>query len=123
MKKFAILTMAGLILSLTVLPALAISQPDTGVDLATIVGLGTKDLREGVMSIINTLMGFLGIVAIIIFLWGGFRWMTAGGSEEKIDESKKIITAGIIGLIIVFVSYALAAFVINQLITATGANY
>ncbi len=123
MKKFAILTMAGLILSLTVLPALAISQPDTGVDLATIVGLGTKDLREGVMSIINTLMGFLGIVAIIIFLWGGFRWMTAGGSEERIDESKKIITAGIIGLIIVFVSYALAAFVINQLITATGANY
>jgi len=54
-------------------------------------------------------------------LWGGFRWMTAAGNEEKTGEAKKIITAGIIGLVIIFISYAIATFVINQLIVATGA--
>ena len=82
-------------------------------------GLGTKDIREGVMTIVNVLLGFLGIIAILIVLYGGFLWMTAAGNEDKVDQAKKIITAGIIGLIIIFVSFAIATFVIESLITAT----
>ncbi len=119
MKKLTILGLTGLIFALTVLPALA--TLDVGLDYGTYTGLGTKDLREGIMNVVNVLLGFLGIIAIIIILWGGFRWLTSAGNEEKVGEAKKIITAGIIGLIIIFISYALAAFVINQLITATGA--
>ncbi len=119
MKKLTILGLTGVIFALTVLPALA--TLDVGLDYGTYTGLGTKDLREGIMNVVNVLLGFLGIIAIIIILWGGFRWLTSAGNEEKVGEAKKIITAGIIGLIIIFISYALAAFVINQLITATGA--
>ena len=122
MKKFALtLTLSAVLFSLAVLPVLATSL-DTGLNYGTYTGLGTKDIREGVMAIVNVLLGFLGIVAIIIILWGGFRWLTSGGNEEKVAEAKKIITAGIIGLIIIFVSYAIATFVINQLISATGAS-
>ncbi len=118
MKKIAILGTAIAVFALTVMPALAL---DVGLNYGTYTGLGTKDIRAGVMSIVNVMLGFLGIIAIIIILWGGFRWMTAGGNEEKVGEAKKIITAGIIGLIIIFVSYAIATFVIQQLISATGA--
>lgn len=117
MKKITAIAVMGIIFALTALPALAL---DTGLEYGTATGLGTVDLRTGVMAIVNTLLGFLGIIAILIILWGGFRWMTAGGNEEKIDEAKKIITAGIIGLVIIFVSYAIATFVITQLKVATG---
>jgi len=118
MKKILTLTILGVIFVLTALPILAL---ETGIDYGTATGLGTKDIREGVMSIVNVLLGFLGILAIIIILWGGFRWLTSGGNEEKVGEAKKIITAGIIGLGIIFTSYAIATFVIQQLLTATGA--
>ncbi len=119
MKKIAVLTTCGVVFALTVMPALATLDP--GLNYGTYTGLGTKDLREGVMNVVNVLLGFLGILAIIIILWGGFRWLTSAGNEEKVGEAKKIITAGIIGLVIIFTAYAIAAFVINNLITATGA--
>ncbi|MCL5795056.1 MAG: hypothetical protein M1338_01735 [Patescibacteria group bacterium] len=123
MKKRLITAFTILAFALTVLPAFALTGTQVGLDYGTYTGLGTKDLREGIMNVVNVLMGFLGIIAIIIILWGGFKWMTAGGNEEKVGEAKKIITAGIIGLIIIFISYAIATFVISQLITATGATY
>ena len=94
-----------------------------GLEYGSLTGLGTTDIRQGVMSIINYVFGFLGIIAIVLILYAGFIWMTAAGNEEKVEQAKKIITAAVIGLVIIFVSYALANFVVTQLITATGAGY
>jgi hypothetical protein len=119
MKKGLIIASVVFLFALTALPALA--QLDVGLDYGTYTGLGTKDIREGIMAVVNVLLGFLGIIAIIVILYGGFVWLTSGGNEEKVGQAKKIITAGIIGLVIIFVSYAIAAFVIESLIEATGA--
>lgn len=78
-------------------------------------GLGEKDPREIVAQIINIILGFLGIVAVIIILLGGFKWMTAGGNEDKVGEARKLIVAGIIGLVIILASFAIASFVLTQL--------
>ena len=118
MKKTLIIASIISMFALSVMPALALN---VGLEYGTYTGLGTKDLREGIMAIVNVLLGFLGIVAIIIVLYGGFVWLTSGGNEEKVSQAKKIITAGIIGLVIIFVSFAIASFVITQLISATGA--
>ncbi|MFA5022276.1 MAG: pilin [Patescibacteria group bacterium] len=117
MKKLIVLTTLGVIFAMTAMPVLAL---ETGIDYGTYTGLGTKDIRQGIMNVVNVLLGFLGILAIVIILWGGFRWLTSGGNEEKVGEAKKIITAGIIGLVIIFTAYAIASFVISQLLTATG---
>ena len=122
MKKVLILTTLVAVFALTVVPALAASGDPFGLDYGTATGLGTTDIREGIMSIVQYLLTFLGVIAILIMLYGGFVWMTAGGNEEKVGQAKKIISAGIIGLVIIFISYALARFVIEQLITATGAG-
>jgi len=118
MKKTLIIASVISMFALSVMPALALN---VGLEYGTYTGLGTKDLREGIMAIVNVLLGFLGIIAIIIVLYGGFVWLTSGGNEEKVSQAKKIITAGIIGLVIIFVSFAIASFVITQLISATGA--
>lgn len=99
----------------------AFAQIETGFGYATALNMGTRDLRASIMQVINILMGFLGIVAIIIILAGGFKWMTAMGSEDKIAEARKLIVAGIVGLGIILSSYAIAYFVLQQLMSATGA--
>lgn len=85
------------------------------------IALGDTDPRTMAASIINVAMGFLGIIAVVIILLGGFKWMTAGGNEDKVGEARSLIGAGIIGLIIILASWSIATFVLNQLVDATGA--
>ncbi len=109
----------GLMMSFA--PANAQLNSDSlGTSYAAKTGLASTDIRITVASIIRTAMGLLGIVAVVIILIGGFTWMTAGGNDEKVGEAKKWIFAGIIGLAIILSAYALANFVINQLLIATN---
>jgi hypothetical protein len=85
-------------------------------------GLGTADLKSAIGELINVALGFLGIVAVIIILFGGFKWMTAGGNDEKVAEAKRLIIAGIIGLAIILSAYAITKFVLDSLIQATNDN-
>lgn len=126
MKKFLVALMLGLLI-LGVAPALAapgdpIGVTDLGVNYGAEIGLGTRDIRSTVASIIKVAMGLLGIVAVVIILIGGFKWMTAGGNDEQVGEAKKWIFSGVIGLAIILSAWALANFIINQLVTATGAG-
>lgn len=103
------------------LPMIALAQVDLGLDYATAIGLGTQDVRTTVSNVIKAFMGLLGIVAVIIILLGGFKWMTAGGNEEKVQEAKKLIISGIIGLVIIMSAYAIAQFVVSAIINGTSA--
>ena len=124
MGKKTLLTTAILLflLGLVVMPQAvsALDADDLGLGYATATGLTSTDIRETAARIINVALGLLGIIAVIIILVGGFKWMTAGGNEEKVGEAKKLISAGVIGLVIIITAYAIAAFVINSLITATS---
>jgi len=120
-KTFLATATLVLLLGLALLPqvAAALNATDLGLDYATATGLGTKDVRTTVASIINVALGLLGIIAVVIVLIGGFQWMTAGGNEEKVGGAKKMIAAGVIGLVIILCAYAIAAFVVNALVNAT----
>lgn len=100
-------------------PALA-GSVDVGMNYAAGAGLGERDPREIAASIINIMLGFLGILAVVIILIGGFKWMTAAGNEDQVGEAKKIIVAGIIGLVIILASWGIASFVLNSLLNATN---
>ena len=74
---------------------------------------------ETAEAMIDKLLGFLGLVAVVIILYGGFRWMTAGGNEDAVKKAKHTLTAGIIGLIIVLAAWGIARFVISLMPTRT----
>ena len=84
------------------------------------IGLSTSDPRDVVAGIIKVVLGFLGTIAVVLIIVAGFQWMTAAGSEDKIAKAKKIMTAAVIGLVIVLMAYALSTFVINAIISATN---
>lgn len=128
MKKITMIIAAmaiifGGLLSFSV-PALAtdygtIDSTSLGLEYGAATGLGSTDVRTTVAQIIRVAMGLLGIIAVVIILVGGFKWMTAGGNEEQVGDAKKWIFSGVIGLAIILSAYALASFIINQLVTAT----
>lgn len=123
MQKLIATLMLGAMLLAGASPALAadpLDSTDLGIQYGAETGLGTKDVRTTVASIIRVAMGLLGIVAVVIILIGGFTWMTAGGNEDKVSEAKKWIFAGVIGLAIILSAYALATFIINSLVSATS---
>jgi hypothetical protein len=83
------------------------------------IGTGETDIITIAGSIINVVLGFLGMVLLFYFLYGGFKWMTSGGEEEGVKEAQTMIKNAVIGLVIVMASYALSTFVLDQLITVT----
>ncbi len=90
--------------------------------IKTATGLGEKDPREVAAQVINIILGFLGIIAVILIIYGGFLWMTAAGNEDKVSTAKKLLAAGVVGLIIILAAFGIANFVINALMGATGAG-
>jgi len=124
MKKALMLVATVAIFAMFIAPALAAPPEalDVGLDKLSSTGLGGQDadLREVVGSIIKVALSFLGVVAIIIVLIGGFKYMTAGGSDDKVAEARKWIISGIIGVAIILAAYAITTFVIDRLVTATG---
>lgn len=93
-----------------------------GLDYVDNSGLGQKDLRETVGDLIRVGLSIIGIVLVILFLFNGFKWMTAGGDSGKIDEAKKGMTAAVIGLAIALSAYAISIFVLRVLSEGTGSG-
>lgn len=108
------------LIGLFILPSLAAAATiDVGMNFGTELGMGTRDIRQTIASIVNVALGLLGIVSVVIVLYGGFRYMISQGDKTKTDEARKIIISGVIGLAIILSAYAIANFVINALNTAT----
>lgn len=114
------------ILAFLVVPAFALTanaQFDPGLNAVSNGlnnSLSSTDPRTVIGRIINMALGFLGVIAVGIVLLGGFKWMTAGGNEEKTGEANKLLGAGVIGLVIILSSWAIATFIINSLMNAVN---
>ena len=83
-------------------------------------GLGDRDPREIAGSVIRVLLGFLGIIAVLIILYAGFLWMTAAGNDDKVSTAKSMMSAGVIGLVIILAAFGIASFVMDALVEATA---
>ncbi|MCX6785266.1 MAG: hypothetical protein NTZ18_00235 [Candidatus Komeilibacteria bacterium] len=122
MKKYLTRTnlLSFALFALLAIPAgLAHGAVSLGLEAAASTGLGTRDLKDTIVQVLNVILGFLGIIAVIIILLGGFKWMTAGGGDDKIAEAKKLISAGIVGLVVILAAYAIAIYVVNTISSAT----
>ncbi|MFA6304274.1 MAG: Ig-like domain-containing protein [Patescibacteria group bacterium] len=113
-KTATLLTSMVILVAVFVLPILALAQTSLGFEPVGSTGLGTRDLKDIIILIIKIFLGFLGIIAVGLIIWGGYTWMTSGGEEDKISEGKKIITNAVIGLVIILSSYAIVLFVVSK---------
>jgi hypothetical protein len=87
--------------------------------IQTRTGLGSSDPRIMAANVVRVILGFLGVIAVLLILYAGWLWMSSGGNDDKISKAKKILSNAVIGLIIILASFALASFIINRFYAAT----
>jgi amino acid transporter len=110
-----------ILIALSIFGALLITYPNSTLasfrapDVTTPPDKGTIPDNSGVYQgtsfidtvelIINWVLGFVGIIIFIIFLYAGFEYATAGGDETKTKTAQSRIANAIIGLIIIFFAF------------------
>lgn len=98
---------------------------NTGLETtANVAGLSTAnvDIATRIGQIIGIALSLVGVVFLVLMVYGGFVWMTAAGDSEKIKKAKGIIINAVIGIIIVLASYAITFFILNQVGNATDSD-
>ena len=77
--------------------------------------LNTASVPELIANILKTVVGTVGAFALLIFVYGGFLWLTSAGDAGKVQQGKDAMKWALIGLVIVFSSYTLVSFVLSAL--------
>lgn len=92
-------------------------NPITGLR-QSVTGTGldkTNDLPSFVGNVVKGILGFVGVLFLVLTIYAGVLWMLARGEEGKITKARGIIIAAITGLIIVMLSYAITTFIVGAL--------
>ena len=79
--------------------------------------LHTTDPYVLIGRIIGVILGLVGSLALVMFIYGGIIWMTSGGSADKVKKGREAILWSVIGMAVIFASYGLTQFLLN---TITG---
>ena len=118
MKLFLKTIIVSFIILFIFLPSIILATNGTGgsgqSDPVSLTNpLGTDITPQALIGrIINAVLGIVGSIALAMFIYGGFTWMTAAGGAEKVQKGKDILIWAAIGLVVIFASYALVNFVI-----------
>ncbi|MBI5728946.1 MAG: Ig-like domain-containing protein [Candidatus Magasanikbacteria bacterium] len=100
--------------------AQSIAAPDSSLNKGVAViqqplGLPATDIRLIIANIIRVALGLIGLVLLVLFLYGGYLYMTSGGNEEQVASAKKILINATIGLGIILSAYAIVVFAMRLL--------
>jgi hypothetical protein len=68
-----------------------------------------------VHTIVNLLTAIVGIVAVIMIIVGGFRYITSGGNDTSVTSAKNTILYAIIGLVVVALAQIIVRFTLSKL--------
>ena len=79
---------------------------------------GQKDSRSAgdlAKDFVNIMLFAVGILAVIMIIWGGIRYVLSGGDSGAVSSAKKTILYAVVGLIVAILAYAIVNFVITTI--------
>lgn len=116
-----VLTGVGAVATLTAGKVMALTVQE-GAEAARADGM-PKELigPSGVFTqITNTVLYIVGIISVIMLIYGGLRYVISGGDSKKVTDAKNTILYAIIGLIVSILAFAIVNFVINAITGETN---
>lgn len=111
---------APLSLLLSISPAMAGSIIDKAIPCQGEGNCQLSHLIQVVINVAQWIWGISGSLALLMFIYGGFMFLISGGQSEKITKAKGIISNSLIGLVIIFTSYVIVGFVVQNLLGIKG---
>ncbi|MDD3102070.1 MAG: pilin [Patescibacteria group bacterium] len=76
-----------------------------------------NDFERLYLNLANIILKYLGVIALVLFIFGGISWMTSAGSEEKVKKGKAIIMGAVVGMVIVLSAYVIVQALMQALHT------
>ena len=77
--------------------------------------LNVDSLPKLINNVISGLLGVVGAISLLMVVIGGILWMTSGGNSDRIKRGKDTLVWAVMGLIVIFLSYAIINFVFQSL--------
>lgn len=74
-------------------------------------GSGSTQLLDIIAKVVNALLLFAGIIAVIYLIYGGLLYITAGGDAEKATKGRTAIINAVIGVVIILVALVILSYV------------
>ncbi len=93
---------------------------EVGLEYGTETGLGAGDFRLTMANIIKVSLGLLGIVAVALFIYGGFLYLIGRNDSEKLEKAKKILISAGTGLVVILVAFGITNYILKKIMEATG---
>ena len=82
-----------------------------------------KDLQGDIFTtIVNTFLFIVGAVAVVMLIFGGFKYVTSGGDANSVTAAKNTIMYAVIGIIVAMLSYAILNYVVTTLGGSTNST-
>lgn len=75
----------------------------------------TTKINNIIHTIVNLLSALVGVVAVIMIIVGGFRYITSGGNDTSVTSAKNTILYAIIGLVVVALAQLIVRFTLSKL--------
>lgn len=79
------------------------------------VGIGEKGIVVLVAKVIRQVMGVIGSITLLAFMYGGFLWLTSAGKQDQVSKGTKTMLYAFIGIIVIFSSYVVLSAIITGL--------
>jgi hypothetical protein len=99
------------------LPGIVLAAAPSTINLPN--PLGTTNILDLSARLIKAGLGITGSLALLFFIYGGFLWLTSGGSPDKIKKGRDVFLWSVVGLVIIFSSYLMVDFVIKAMTQAS----
>ena len=109
MKKKILLIIGLLVTASPIFAEETLPSPVGDVDVTTIVARAIK-----------LVLGLVGVLALVFFIYGGITWMTSGGNVEQVKKGKNSLVWATLGLAVCFLAYSILTFVIKKITTEIG---
>lgn len=74
----------------------------------------TQNFNQIVRTIVNVLLFLIGIVAVIMIIFGAFRYITSNGAPDQAKAARNTIMYAVVGLVLAIAAYAIVRFVIGR---------
>jgi hypothetical protein len=87
---------------------------DSQGNCASTTSSGTDTINNIITTVINLFSMIVGIIAVIMIIYGGLRYITSGGDSAKITSAKNTIIYALIGLVVVALAQFIVKFVLNK---------
>lgn len=110
------------LLGVLALPARAFAQLESTATVASEAGFGSASPFDIIGKFIGIALSLLGIIFLILIIYSGYIWMTAGADPKQVDRAKKMLINATVGIVITLSAYALSSFILNALLDATGTD-